>query len=169
MISNKLKEAICSQIQFEFQSAYIYLAMSAYCESKSLKGFAHWLKLQYQEEMQHVMKIYDYLLGRGGIVQLKTIDAPPASYGTPIEVFEKVIEHERYITGSINKLFALAVEEQDFATQTFLQWFINEQVEEEAAAEEVLGKLKIVGTEGSSLLYMDQELGKRVLAAAGTN
>lgn len=161
MINEKMQNAINEQIQAEFQSAYIYLAMSAYCESQNLPGFAHWLKKQYEEETGHANKLLSYLLERGGSVQLKTIDAPEADYGSPIEVFEKVLAHEQHVTALINKLYEVALAEKDYAAQIFLQWFIEEQVEEEASASEVLEKLKMIGERAGGILYLDKELKKR--------
>ncbi|EAX46367.1 Ferritin, Dps family protein [Thermosinus carboxydivorans Nor1] len=161
MISAKMQDALNRQIQAEFQSAYLYLAMSAYCESKNLKGFAHWLKVQYQEETGHALKILDYLLERGGTAELKAIEAPSVEFGSPAEIFEKVLAHEQHITSLIHNLYETAVAEKDLATQVFLQWFITEQVEEEASASDVLERIKMVGDRSSSILYLDKELGKR--------
>lgn len=161
MISNKLQDAINNQIQAEMDSAYIYLAMSVYSESKNLRGFAHWLKTQYNEEMEHAFKLLNYLTERGGIVKLQAIPAPAAEFGTPVEVFEKVLAHEIHVTSLITKLYELAVEEKDYAAQIFLQWFIEEQVEEEGNASAILERLKMIGNSNGSLLYIDKELGKR--------
>lgn len=161
MISNKLQDAINNQIQAEMDSAYIYLAMSVYSESKNLRGFAHWLKTQYNEEMEHAFKLLNYLTERGGIVKLQAIAAPAAEFGTPVEVFEKVLAHEIHVTSLITKLYELAVEEKDYAAQIFLQWFIEEQVEEEGNASAILERLKMIGNSNGSLLYIDKELGKR--------
>lgn len=162
MISQKLQDAMNSQIQAELYSAYLYLSMSAYCESKNLGGFAHWMKMQYQEETSHAMKIMDYLQERGGIVALKAIDAPPTEFGTPLEIFEQTLAHEIHVTNLINKLYEAALEEKDYAAQIFLQWFINEQVEEEASATAVLERLKIIGDKSTgAILYLDKELRKR--------
>ena len=159
MINKTVQEAINSQIQKETYSAYLYLAMAADCEAKNLKGFSTWLRIQYEEEMSHALKLFDYLLERGGTVALQSIQAPPAEFGTPLQMFEKVLEHEQYVTASINKLYEIALENKDYATQIFLQWYINEQVEEEASASEVLEKIRMVGDRG--LVYIDKELGKR--------
>lgn len=161
MISNKLQDAINNQIQAEMDSAYIYLAMSVYSESKNLRGFAHWLKTQYTEEMSHAFKLLDYLTERGGTVTLKAIPAPAEEFGTPVEVFEKVLAHEVHVTSLITKLYELAIAEKDYAAQIFLQWFIEEQVEEEGNATAILERLKMIGTSNGSLLYIDKELGKR--------
>lgn len=161
MISAKLQDAINNQIQAELDSAYIYLAMSVYSEEKNLKGFAHWLKAQYQEETGHAFKFLNYLVERNGTVKLQAIAAPAAEFGTPVEVFEKVLAHEIHITALIHKLYELAIAEKDYAAQIFLQWFIAEQVEEEGNALNILERLKMVGSSNGSLLYIDKELGKR--------
>lgn len=150
-----------TQIKKEFSSAYLYLAMSAYCESKNLRGFASWLKVQYNEEVEHAMKLIGYLGERSAKVVLKSLDAPANDFGTPIEIFEAVLKHEIMITESVNKLYETALEEKDYAAQVFLQWYINEQVEEEANASAVLERLKVIGDKGSAILYIDKELGKR--------
>lgn len=163
MINQKLQDAINSQIQAEFYSAYLYLSMSAYCESQNFAGFAHWLKLQYQEETEHALKLIGYLQERGGTVELKKIDAPPAEFGSPLQVFEQTLAHEQHVTSLIHQLYEAAVAEKDYAAQIFLQWFITEQVEEEASATAVVERLRIIGDKSpGSVLYIDKELGKRV-------
>ena len=162
MISAKLQKAVNNQIQAEMYSANLYLAMSGYCTSKGLKGFANWLRVQYQEETMHALKFVDYILARGGELELKAIDAVPVDFGTPVEVFEKILAHEEHVTSLINKLHEVAVDEKDVAAQIFLQWFVTEQVEEEATASEVLEQLKMVGDKSSGLFYLDKELATRV-------
>lgn len=159
MINTNVQEAINSQIQKETYSAYLYLAMAADCEAKNLKGFSNWLRVQYEEELSHAMKLFDYLSERGGQVSLREIQAPPAEFGTPLQLFEKVLAHEQYVTASINELYEIALANKDYATQVFLQWFITEQVEEEASASEVLEKIRMAGDR--ALIYLDKELGKR--------
>lgn len=159
MIAKTVQEALNKQIQKEMYSAYLYLGMAADCESKNLKGFATWLKVQHQEEMSHAMKLYDFLLERGGAVSLQAIEAPPAEFGSMLQMFEGVLAHERHISASINELYEIAIAEKDYATQVFLHWFINEQVEEEASASEVLEKIRMLGDR--ALVYLDKELGKR--------
>lgn len=161
MIGNKMHDAFNNQIQAEFASAYLYLAMAAYCESKNFPGFAHWLKRQYQEENGHAMKMYEYLLQRGGQVKLQAIDAQPADFGAPVDVFSKVLTHEQHVTALINGLYEAALAEKDYASQVFLQWFIGEQVEEENTAAAILEKLKMLPDNRGTLLYIDKELGKR--------
>lgn len=163
MISKKLQDAINNQIQAEFYSAYLYLSMSAYAESKNLAGFAHWFRLQYQEETGHALKFIAYLQERGAEVELKQIDAPPAEFGTPLELFEQTLAHEEHVTSLIHQLYEIALDGKDYAAQIFLQWFITEQVEEEASATAVVERLKIIGDKSpGSILYLDKELGKRV-------
>ena len=161
MISNRIQEAVNEQINAEFESAYIYLALSAHLDEKNLKGFSHWMHLQWQEEIEHGMKLYDHLLRRGGSVKLKEIPEPNITVDTPTEIFEKVLKHERHITSLINDLYTLAKEENDNPLQTLLHWFIDEQVEEEEHAEEILEKLKLIGDHGPNLFLLDQELGNR--------
>lgn len=161
MISKKMQDAINSQIQAELQSAYLYLGMSAYCEEQNLKGFAHWLNIQYKEETEHAMKLYNHLLERGGSVEFKALGAPGNSFGSALEMFEKVLAHEKHITNLINKLYEVALEEKDYPAQIMLHWFIEEQVEEEATATEIVEKLKMVGDKPSSILYLDKAMAKR--------
>lgn len=161
MISTKMQDAINKQIQAEFSSAYLYLSMAYYCETKNLTGFSHWLKLQYNEEVEHAMKFCDYLSERGGQVVLQAIEAHPAEFGSPVEIFAKVLSHEQHVTALIHGLYELALAEKDFATQNFLQWYISEQVEEEAAASSILEKLKLAPANSGAILYIDKELGGR--------
>ncbi|MEN7972494.1 MAG: ferritin [Verrucomicrobiota bacterium] len=165
MISEKMQEALNEQVNKEFYSAYLYLAMSAYCNSCGLPGFAHWMRLQYEEESLHVTKMYDYILDQGGQIHLKTIEEPPKEYGSPLDVFEKTLEHEQYVTGLIHKLMDLAVEEKDYATQTFLQWYVTEQVEEESNVNDIVSPLRMVGDDKGGLMMIDQQLAKRMAPA----
>jgi ferritin len=162
MINKRMQDAINEQIKFEIYSANLYLSMSAYIEGKNLKGIAHWLRVQYEEETFHALKLYDYLKNREGQVIIQSIDAPPSEFGTPLETFQKVLEHEQHVTAAINNLYKVSIEENDFAAQIFLQWFVNEQMEEEASASEVIGKMKLIGDRGVDLLYLDTELSARV-------
>lgn len=161
MIKKKVQDEVNDQIQAEFQSAWLYLAFAAWFESKNLNGFAHWMRIQWQEEQEHAMKFYNHLLRRGGEVELKNLEKPDVSAESVTEVFEKVLEHERYITKSIHSLYDLAKEEDDYPLQTLLHWFIDEQVEEEENAVSILESLKMIGEEGTSLYVLDRELGKR--------
>ncbi|HFS68108.1 MAG TPA: ferritin [Flavobacteriia bacterium] len=161
MISKKIENALNDQINAEFYSAYLYLSMSAYLNDISLTGFANWMRAQYEEEMFHAMKMYDYLLERGGNVLLNTIKEPKHSWENIIDIFEDVLEHEQEVTASINNLVSLAIDEKDHATVNFLQWFVDEQVEEEASVEELLAQLKLVGGNGSGLFMLDREAAQR--------
>lgn len=160
-ISSTMLDAINDQIQAELESAYLYLALSARMEQHNLKGFAHWLRLQWEEETQHALKFYEFLLQRDGTVALKAISRPTYTSDSPLEVFELVLAHEQHITGRINDLYTLAVEERDYASQTLLQWFINEQLEEEEAARDIIDNLRLIGDSGASLFLLDRELGQR--------
>ena len=161
MISVKLQKAINNQIQAEMYSANLYLSMSGYCMSQNLKGFSNWLRVQYQEETEHALKLLDYLLERGGEVELQAIEAPPAEFGKPIEVFEKVLAHEEHVTSLIHKLYEVAVEEKDVAAEIFLQWFVTEQVEEEASAGDILAQLRMIGDKSGGIFFLDKELAAR--------
>jgi ferritin len=162
MIDKKIEKAINEQINAELYSAYLYLAMDAYFAAEGLAGFAHWMRMQVQEEMFHAMKMYDFLNERGGRVALAAIARPPADWKSPLDVFEEVAGHEAKVTGLINSLVNLALAEKDHATNIFLQWFVTEQVEEEASAGAVLQKLKLIGTDASGLFVLDREMGQRV-------
>jgi ferritin len=164
MLGKKLEDAINEQINKELYSAYLYLSMSAYCEAESLSGFAGWMRAQAQEETAHAMRLFDYINSRGGRVVLKAIDAPPPVWKTPLEMFEQVLEHERKVTGMINRIYELALGENDYATQMELQWFITEQVEEEESAGAVVEQLNRVGDQPMGLLMMDRQLGERQAA-----
>ncbi len=169
MISKKMEDELNEQVNKEFYSAYLYLAMAAYCTKIGLPGFSHWMRLQYEEENMHVTKMYDYILDQGGKVHLKAIEEPPVEYGSPLEIFEKTLEHEQFVTRSIHKLMDLAVEESDYATQTFLQWYVTEQVEEESNVQDVLNPLRMVGNDKGGLMMIDQKLGGRAMPAAPAN
>lgn len=161
MINKTLEKAINDQIKHEFDSAFLYLCMSAHFESENLGGFAHWLRLQYEEETGHAMRLFDYLNTRGGRVVLQSLESPTTQFGKPVEIFQQVLDHERTVSDTINKLYELAIKENDYATQVELHWFINEQVEEERTAEDILERLKMVGDSPTALLMMDRNLGRR--------
>lgn len=161
MLSKKLAKAINDQIQAEIYSSYLYLSMSNYCTFRNLKGFAKWMKLQSSEETEHATKFIDYVLQRGEEVTLEAIEAPPRDFGTPHSLFEQVLKHEQKVTGLITKLYELSLAEKDYPTQSLLKWYIDEQVEEEATAAEIVGKLAMVSDKSSAVLYIDKELGKR--------
>ena len=136
--------------------------MSAYFESINLKGFAHWMRIQTQEEIVHVMKFFDFLVERGGKVTLSSIESPPTEWASPLAVFEHAYQHEQKVTGLINDLVNLAISEKDHATNNFLQWFISEQIEEEASADEVVQKIKLMGDASGGLFMLDRELAQRI-------
>lgn len=162
MLSEKMVNALNEQINKEIYSAYLYMSMSAYSTYIGLKGFANWFMVQYQEEMVHALKIYDYVNDQGAQVKLMTIDQPPTEFESPMEMFEKTLEHEKFVTKSINDLVDLAIKENDHATQIFLQCFVTEQIEEEANDNEIIAKLKLAGKEGNGLFMIDKELAARV-------
>jgi len=164
VLGEKMVEALNKQVHREIYSAYLYLSMSAYSTFKGLKGFANWFMVQYQEEMVHALKIYDYINGQGGQVKLMAVEQPPTDFGSPLEMFEKTLEHEKFVTKCINDLVNLAIEEKDHATNIFLQWFVTEQIEEEANDNDIIAKLKLVGKEGNGLFMIDKELAARVFA-----
>jgi len=164
MLDEKIERGINDQINAELYSAYLYYSMAAYFEGLSLKGFSHWLRVQALEEMTHVQKFFEYLNDRGGRVVLMPIGAPPSEWGSPLEVFEQVYAHEAEVTGLINKLMDLVLAASDHASSSFLQWFVSEQVEEEASADEVLQKLKLVDKTEGGLFLLDQEMDKRTFA-----
>lgn len=161
MLSKKMQDAINEQIKNELYSGYLYLAMAAYAEDQNLPGFAHWMKAQCQEEVEHAMKFFGYIAERGGRVELKAIDEPPVEFDSPTALFEMTLEHEKKVTGLINDLYELALEEKDYPSQVLLQWYIKEQVEEEATASEILESLKMAGAKGQALVMMDRALAHR--------
>ncbi|MCS7010404.1 MAG: ferritin [Anaerolineales bacterium] len=161
MISQRMQEAINEQINKEFYSSYLYLSMAAYFEDKSLPGFAHWLRLQADEEREHAMKFYNHLVDRGGRVRLKAIDAPPVDWPSNLAVFEEVQQHEAKVTASIYALYELALQEKDYPAQTLLHWFIDEQVEEEKNAAEIVQQLRLIEEHSASVLMLDHRLAKR--------
>lgn len=161
MIHKSIQDALNVQINLEQYSAQLYLAMSAHCESKSFRGFAHWLRFQAQEETAHAMKLVAFVLDRGGKLELKTVDAPPTQFGSITQVFEKILEHEKSITSNINALFELSRTEKDYASEITLQWYVTEQVEEEANVGQILDQLRAVGEQGGGIWYLDSKMGKR--------
>ncbi len=169
MLNPKMEEALNNQVTAELYSAYFYLAMSSYCESISLSGCAKWMRAQAQEELYHGIKIYDYINERGGRAVMAAIDKPPAEWESIQDMFAAVLAHEQKVTGLINDLMNMAQDERDHASTSFLQWFIDEQVEEEASVGEVVDKLKLIGKDGNGLFVMDRELGRRIFTppAAG--
>lgn len=162
MLGQRVQEALNTQLNKEFYSAYLYLGMSAYFDSVDLPGFANFMKIQWQEEMSHAMRIFNYITEVGGKVNLDQINKPDQTWDDVTAVFESVYEHECYITKSINEVLEVAHEEKDYATINMLQWFIGEQVEEEASMLKILNQLKMINGEGSGIFMIDRELGARV-------
>jgi len=168
MLKKAIQDAFNKQLNAELFSSYLYVSMSAYLESANLKGMANWMRTQAQEEMQHAMKFYDFVNGRSGRVLLTQIEGPKTEWDSPLAVFEDTYKHECKVTGLINELVDLAIKEKDHAANAFLQWFVTEQVEEEASALEIAEKLKLVGDRGGALFMLDKELGQRTAAPAPT-
>ena len=161
MLNSKIERAINDQINAELYSAYIYLSMSAYFEGINLPGFAHWMSLQAKEEVGHAMKFYSFVYERGGNVKLAAIEAPPVKWKSPLDVFESAYKHELKVTGLIHKLVALARAEKDVATENFLMWYVDEQVEEEAHSDAIVQKLKLIKDSANGLFMLDKELSGR--------
>ncbi len=164
MLKKEIEEAINKQINAELYSSYLYYSMSAWFESISLTGFAHWMKAQALEEMTHVQKFFDYVNDRGGRVKLMPIEAPQSDWDSPQAAFETTLDHEVSVTGMVNSLVDLAMKNSDHATTNFLQWFVGEQVEEEAGVDAILQKVKLVDNSQGGLFMLDQELGQRPFA-----
>ena len=161
MISKTMEQALNKQVNREFYSAYLYLAMSSYFETDNMKGFAHWMRIQAKEEQVHAIKIYDYIIARGGKVNLLDIEAPKAKWSSAGKVFEEVYAHEQKVTAMINGLVDLAVKEKDHASFEMLQWFVKEQVEEEEHSSAILAQVECIGDIPGHLFYLDNQLGKR--------
>jgi len=161
MIGKPMQDAMNEQINKELYSSYLYLSMAAYFEDKNLSGFANWMRVQADEEREHAMKFYDFILERGGRVSLKAIDAPKTDWTSSLEVAEEVAAHEAKVTASIYALYELALKEKDYPTQVMLQWFISEQVEEEKNAAEIVANLKLIEERGTAVFVLDKQLGKR--------
>lgn len=161
MLKENIFTLINDQINHELYSSYLYLSMAAYFEGSNLPGFAHWMEVQSAEEREHAMKFYEYVFDRGEKVTLKAIDQPPSEWESPLDVFENVLLHEQKVTGLINKIYAAALEENDYATQVMLQWFITEQVEEEKNAVQIIEQLKMIENKDTAKLLMEHALAKR--------
>ena len=168
MLTKKLEDAINAQINKELYSAYFYLGMSAYCNTLDLDGFTNFFHVQYQEETIHGMKMYNYLLERGGNIKLSQIDTPPQDFKSPLDVFQQTLEHEKIVTKSINDLMDLALKENDHATISFLKWYVDEQVEEESTINKLVNKMKLIGDNIGGLLIIDSELKARVFTPPAT-
>jgi len=162
MLDKKMEDQLNKQVNAELYSAYMYQSMSSYLEDSGLSGMAHWMSNQAIEEMVHAKKIYDFIIERGGRALLTAIEGPPTEWKSPLDLFENAYKHETKVTGMINDLVNLAIELKDHATNQFLQWFVAEQVEEEASADEIVQKLKIIGDGGQGMFMLDKELGQRV-------
>lgn len=160
-IGQRMQDAMNEQINKEFFSSYLYLSMAAYFEYKNLTGFAQWMRLQADEEREHAMKFYNFILDAGGRVSLKAIEAPRTDWESNLAVAEQIVEHEAMVTASIHQLYELAMQEKDYAAAAMLQWFITEQVEEEKNAAELLAKLRLIEERGTAVLMLDHRLSKR--------
>lgn len=167
MISAKMQKVLNTHLNEEFYSSYFYLSMAAYFEAKNLKGFANWMRIQANEEQMHGMKFFNFILQKGGKVTLAEIAAPKIEWKSIPEVFADTLKHEQKISGLINRLVEVALTEKDYATNTFLQWFLTEQVEEEANVEEIVQKIEMIGDNKSGLYMLDNELGARIASPAG--
>lgn len=161
MITKAMQDAMNEQINKELFSSYLYLSMAAYFEERNLSGFGHWMRVQADEEREHAMKFYNFILECGGRVTLQAIDAPKTEWSSSLEVAEEVAAHEAKVTASIYALYELAMQEKDYPAQVMLQWFITEQVEEEKNAAEIVANLKLIEERGTAVLMLDKQLGKR--------
>lgn len=167
MISKKLEKALNEHLNYELLSAYVYAAHAAYFDDLNLTGFSNWMKIQVQEEIAHGVKFYNFINDIGGRVVMDAIAKPPTTFDSPLVAFQEVLDHERSVTKRIYKLVDLAREESHHATETFLAWFVNEQVEEEANADSVVQKLKLIGKDTQGLFWLDRELAARTVEPAG--
>ena len=166
MLNKKVEAAMNEQLQKELQSAYVYLGMSAYCESQSLPGFAQWLRAQFDEEQMHALKFYQFIIDREGHVVLKQLDAAPTDYKSVQDVFETALEHEKAVTAAINELYDLVAGERDYASQAWLDWFATEQVEEEKTVGQIVDDLRRIGDDGNGLFVLDRSMSSRTAAPA---
>ncbi|MCK9223716.1 MAG: ferritin [Candidatus Muirbacterium halophilum] len=162
MLSKKMEKAINDQINAELFSAYLYLSMSAYFAQKGLPGFASWMHVQYQEETFHAEKFFNHILERGGSIELQPIEKPVNTWKDTMHVFTETLKHEEYVTKRINDLVDLAIKEKDHASNSFLQWYVNEQVEEEDSVNDIINKLNLIGNQAGNLFMLDKEMGNRV-------
>ncbi|MGM9704890.1 MAG: ferritin [Prevotella sp.] len=166
MLNKKVEEALNAQINAEMWSAYLYLSMAAFCHSQGNSGLGKWFEVQFQEEQDHAKILYNYIISRGGNVTLTAIESVPTTWNSILEVFESTLEHEQKVTSLINNLFALTTAENDYATQSMLKWFIDEQVEEEENAQNIIDNLKMIKDNGYGLYMLDKELGARTYTQA---
>jgi len=160
-VNESIQKALNEQIVAEFSAAYLYLAMSAHFDDQNYNGFARWMRAQAEEELQHAMRLYGYLLDRGGRVELGPVPAPPSEFGSPLEIFEATLEHEQQVTKNIHEIYRLARERQDYPTEIELQWFVTEQVEEEDSAQLAVEQLRRAGADVSALMLLDHQFGQR--------
>ncbi len=161
MLSEKIQQALNQQITYEYAASYTYLAMAAYFESLSLTGFAHWFRVQSEEEREHALRFFDYVNDRGGRVSLGAIDEPQNEFASPLDAFERAFAHEQRVTASIHAIYTLAAQENDYATMSMLKWFIDEQVEEEKSVNDIIQHLKLIGDNGVGLFMLDRKLAER--------
>ena len=161
MLSKAMQDALNDQIKSEFYASYLYLSMSAYFDAANYPGFAQWMRMQSQEEYEHALKIFNYINDRDGKVVLKAIDQPSADFKSSTDAFTQALEHERKVTGMVNKLYEMAMKENDYPTQVMLHWFISEQVEEEKTALGIVDQLKIIGDAPAAMIMLDRQLGER--------
>ncbi len=161
MISKKIAKILNKRINEELYSAYLYMSMASYSDFKGLKGFVNWFNVQIEEELTHAKKFYQYVIDQGERVILDTIEKPPSNFKSPLDLFEKTLEHEKLVTSSINKALEIAKQEKDNATSIMLQWFVTEQIEEMASANDIIQQLKLVGSDGSGLFMIDKQLSTR--------
>ena len=164
-MNNKVEAGFNEQIKNELAAAYVYLSMSAHLEVENLPGFAHWMRLQAEEELSHAMRLFDYVIRRGGRVELHAIDAPAGSFASVAAIFDDVVENEREVTGMIHRLYELSAAEGDWAAQQELQWFISEQVEEEDSTSTARDQVRMAGDDKAALLMLDQQFGARIARA----
>ena len=161
MLQRPIEDAMNAHLNQELYSAYVYLSMAAYCESINFPGFAHWMRIQSEEESAHAMKFYDFINDRNGRVVLRAIEQPPVEFSSPLDVFQQALEHEQQVSEMINQLYGLAVQHNDYPSQAFLQWFVTEQVEEEKVGGQIVETLKMIGDDKVALLMLDKELAAR--------
>ncbi len=169
MLNPKMEQELNQQINAEYWSAYFYLSMAAYFDHIGLPGCANWMRIQYQEEISHALKFFDYVVERGGRVKLSPVDEVPHEWNGVINVFEETLKHEQKVTGLINNLMDVAIEEKDHAAKSFLQWYVDEQVEEESGVQTIIDQLKMVEGKGNGLFMIDKELGSRIFVDSTQN
>lgn len=163
MLTKRMETELNKQINAEYWSAYLYLSMSAFAEDKGFPGVANWMRIQYEEEITHALKFFDYVVDRGGKITLMPIAEVPNKWKDVLEIFEETLKHEQHVTSLINNLMDVAIEEKDHATKSFLQWYVDEQVEEEASVNEILDQLRMVQGQGNGLYMIDREMKNRKL------